>query len=277
MKRIAQLLSLVVLLAGFASFADAQTALTSTTTTSAIGLGPSSLASGTQANLATTISLTSATGVQPAFLGTQPVTFVYVDQELFGVISLVPGQTTIYNVLRAQQGTKAGYHRSGALALIGTMSPQFGGVAGSGGFQTADPPLNSVCTAGSTGLTPWINVITGEQWLCSTVTNTWVPGWNNRFVPIQSQVTTAVASASTIVPTGPLFHLTGTTAVVTVTLPLGFERGQFTVICDGACTWTAGGNIAVASNGTTPPAAGSTFTFVYDVNTGKFYPSHTGI
>lgn len=272
MKNFIRIASLVVLLGVLCSLSVAQTALTQTTLTAAMGAGPATLAGGAQANLSFTASLTSATGVQTAAFGSQPITWLYVDQELMGVIALAPGSTLNYNVLRAQSGTKAGYHRSGAMVLIGTMSPQFGGFAGSGGFQTADPPLNQVCTAANTGYTPWVNILSGEQWLCSTVTNTWVPGWNNRFVPIQQQPTAAVANAGTFTPSGPYFHLTGAGAFVTITPPLGFERGCVTIIMDAADTWTAAGNIIVAS--AAAQAAGETVTMCWDATTSKWYPSH---
>jgi hypothetical protein len=79
-----------------------------------------------------------------------------------------------------------------------------------------------------------------------------------------------VASATTITASGPLFHVTGTTATATINLPANFVEGAITVIADGVWTWTAAGNIAVAGTVTT---AGSTVTFIYDAATSKWYPS----
>lgn len=95
---------------------------------------------------------------------------------------------------------------------------------------------------------------------------------NSNFVPISA----AVASATTITPTGRRFHVTGTTATATINLPPTlnpggtFLEGDITVIADGVWTWTAAGNILVAGTVTT---AGSCVTFIYDVATGKWYPS----
>lgn len=256
------------------SFSFGQTSLTQTTLAAAQGIGPVSLAGGSQANLQTIVSLTSATGVQAAYLGTQPITYVYVDQELEGIVSLVTGQTTIFNVLRALSGTKAAYHASGAMVLIGTVTPQFGGNAGSGGFQQTDASVGGVCTGAV--YTPWVNVVTAAQWLCSSLTGTWVPGFNNPLATVGGsflQPTAAVASATTILPTGPLFHLTGTTAFATITLPVGFAHGCITIIQDGAAeTWTAAGNIISASTST--QTVGEIVTMCYDPVTAKFYPSH---
>ena len=203
-----------------------------------------------------------------------PVTWVYVDQELEGILSLVNGQTTIYNVLRAAQGTKAAYHANGAMALIGVMSPQFGGTAGSGGFQVVDPPVGGVCSLA--GLTPWINVLTGEQWLCSTVTANWVPGYNNRFPPATARVTAAVASAAGLItPSGPLFHITGTAAITGFNIPVGFNAtatggGQFCVIPDGIFTTTTANNIALASTA----VVNKLLCWTWDATNSKFVPTY---
>ena len=274
MKTLKKLFSLVLLVLGAAVCANAQTALTQTTLAAAVTSGPSGGASGITGSYQTTISLTSATGVQNAQNG-QPITFAYVDQELFGILQPITGSTTIFNVLRAQQGTKASPHASGAMVLIQVITPQFGGFTGSGGFQPVDPPINGNCTAASTLVTPWVNVISSAQWLCSTITNTWVPGFQNGLAEVgggQMQPTAAVVNAATILPTGPLFHLTGAGAYATITLPVGFSRGCITIIQDAVDTWTAAGNIISASTST--QTVGEMVTFCYDPSTTKFYPSH---
>lgn len=79
-----------------------------------------------------------------------------------------------------------------------------------------------------------------------------------------------VAAATTITASGPVFHITGTTATATISLPSGFVEGSITVIADGAWTWTTAGNIANTGAAT---SAGTTVTFTYDANTSKWYPS----
>lgn len=83
-------------------------------------------------------------------------------------------------------------------------------------------------------------------------------------------VSAPVASATTITASGPLFHVTGTTATATINPPAGFVEGSITVIADAIWTWTNAGNIQVAGTVTT---AGSSVTFTYDSATGKWYPS----
>lgn len=79
-----------------------------------------------------------------------------------------------------------------------------------------------------------------------------------------------VASATTIVATGKLFHVTGTTATATITPPSNFVEGEIVIIADGVWTWTAAGNIVVAGTVTT---AGSAVRFTYDAATAKWSPS----
>lgn len=278
MKNLIRILSLVVLLS---AVAFGQTSLTQTTLAAAQPIGPASLAGGAQGGLATYISVASATGIQTAALGTQPVTFAYVDQELEGILTLQQGQTTIYNVLRAQGGTEAAYHASGAMVLIGTVSPQFGGFAGSGGFQQVDPPMGGVCNLANTGYTPWVNVATGAQWQCTSTAATpanngvWTPSWNNPLAAQSSYTTAAVADAATITPSGPLFHLTGSgTAITTFGIPVGFNAtavgaGRFCYIADAASTTTAGNNVGASLTHT----ANSVYCWYWDQQNSKFYPA----
>jgi hypothetical protein len=87
---------------------------------------------------------------------------------------------------------------------------------------------------------------------------------------------TALVGAASNTATGPMFHLTGTTAMVTLLPPatVGFVSGySITIVFDGSAaglTWTAAGNIAVAGTSTT---AGSAVTFTFDANSTKWHPS----
>lgn len=272
MTKLNKLFSLIALVLTLGLSALGQNSLTQTTLAAAQGAGPAALASGLSSTLATTVSLTSATGITQAQNGAV-VTYVYVDQEAEGILTTPVGQTTIFSVLRGQLGTKESAHALGAMVLAQVVSPQFGGQSGSGGLQATDPPVNGACTAANTNFTPWVNVLTSAQWLCSTVTNTWVPGFNNPLtLGGQSQPTAAVANASSFTPSGPLFHLTGAGAYVTINAPVGFSRGCITIIQDAVDTWTAAGNIISASTSTM--TLGEMTTFCYDPSTSKFYPSH---
>lgn len=264
------ILSLFLSVIALCGLSAAQTALTQTTLAAAQSCGPGcSLPSGLGAtSYQTTVSLTSATGVTQAFNG-QPVTFFLVDLEVEGIQTLVTGQTTIYNVLRGQMGTKTMAHASGSMVLIQNVTPQFGGFAGSGGLQSTDPPLGGACTTANTLVTPWVNVITGYQWLCSTITQTWVPGFNN---PLQKANTAAVASAAgQITPSGPQFHITGALAITGFLVPIGCNATtvggcEFTVIPDAAFTTTATNNIATAVTA----VANLPITWRWDATNSKF-------
>lgn len=185
----------------------------------------------TTASVSATDSLVkvySATGIS-----TSPPTVLYVVDvgtnrgELMGVKSI---SSTNITVSRGQGGSQAAPHYSGAMVLLGR--PDW--------FFTYDPV--GTCTAASTHANPWVNTASGNQWLCSTLTHTWVPGFGNKLYP--AQVTTAVASvAGATAPTGPLFHITGTNAITSWTVGVGMRGNSFCVIPDAAYTTVAGNNI----------------------------------
>jgi hypothetical protein len=134
-------------------------------------------------------------------------------------------------------------------------------------FSDADP--QGSCVTASTKTAPHVNVITGKEWLCSTVTLSWVPGFMNLTAP--ARVTAAVASAAgAITPSGPLFHVTGALAVTGFTIPVGFAYGSFSIVPDGAFTTTTAGNIAIASTA----VVNKLLTFTWDDTASKFIPSY---
>ena len=282
MNRFKKLAVFLSLLAGLSGIGFGQASLTQTTLAAQQNVGPSGISSGVNNPYQTIVSLTSATGITQSFNG-QPVTFIWVGGEVEGILQAVTGQTTIFNVLRAQMGTKAAQHPSGDMVLAQIVTPQLGGNTGSGGFQAADPPNGGGCTATNTLVTPWLNVFSGAQWLCSTVTNTWVPGWNNPLSPGAAKVTTAVASAAGLItPSGPLFHVTGTSAITGFNIPVGFNAtafggGCFVVIPDAVFTYTAANNIGLASTGlnagTAVVVVNQPITFCWDATNSKFLPN----
>lgn len=79
-----------------------------------------------------------------------------------------------------------------------------------------------------------------------------------------------VASATTITPTGELFHVTGTTAIATINIPYTGFNGSITIIPDGIFTWTTAGNIALAGTAVVSKALKMT----YDSTTSKWYPDY---
>lgn len=121
----------------------------------------------------------------------------------------------------------SGPYDVGDLALC---MPIYGGVA-----PTALHPLGWRCTvAGSPG--------------------TWVA------LGVAVSAGTAVASATSITPTGRVFHVTGTTQTTTI-VATNIQAGQqIIVIPDGSWTTATGGNIALG----TTAVANKAITFTYD-------------
>jgi hypothetical protein len=247
----------------------AQSALTQTTITADVGAGPTPF-SGTTTAYTTTIPVAATTGLINSGVPLYIQSVMYIDQEAMAVISF--NATTLQVVVqRGYQSTTVQPHKSGTMVLIG--SP--------GAFNSQDPTVrsdagtqNGACVASATAFTPYINVITGKQWLCSTITNTWVPGWNNTQAPYAN--TAAVASAAgTVTPSGPQFHITGALAITGFNIPVGFNGtaeggGCFNVIPDAVFTWTAAGNIALAGSA----VVNKLLTFCWDATNSKWIPSY---
>src|SRR5208337_4062457 len=130
----------------------------------------------------TQMVVASATGIT----ATNTVLFIIdgtaANQEAVFVNS-VSGTTVA--VTRGYNGTKASRHLSGSVVMAG---PPYA-------FYSIDPsgvPISGSCT--SEPYTPYINILTGKQWLCSTITSSWVPGFFNTAIP--PGVTTLVASVA---------------------------------------------------------------------------------
>jgi hypothetical protein len=169
------------------------------------------------------------------------------------VLSIVGTTITV----QPTSGGQGQAHASGSLVLIG--QPNY--------FYGYNPA--GACVTASTYVSPWVNTATGEQWLCSTLTLAWVPGWQNTSAP--AAPTTAVASvAGATLPSGPLFHVTGTNAITDWTIPIGFTGGTFCIIPDGAYTTTATNKIALASTGVVSKVQ----CWTYEAKLAKFFPSY---
>jgi len=233
-------ITFVFLLIAFSMIGAAQTALTHTTLSSAV------------TSTTNTFIVASATGIS-AGTNLYVIDFHSVLGELV-VVRSVSGTTL--TVTRGSGYQRA--HTSGARVVIAPVPSA---------FYTRNP--RGACTAADTLYTPWINTTTGEQWLCSTVSLNWVPG----FASLQTTVgpTATVASAAGLItPSGPLFIVSGTAAITGFTQPIGYQGGGFCIIPTGAFTTTTANNIAIASTG----VVGKTLCYTYNVNTNKFYPAY---
>jgi hypothetical protein len=120
--------------------------------------------------------------------------------------------------------------------------------------------LGAGCTATNTLVYPWVNVLTGAQWLCSVQSSTWTAGFNNPLLTvtaIQNGPLSAAAAGAQAVPST-IFSLSGTNAITSFTLPVGCGAQTpvatstagtcvFGIIPTAAYTTTATNNIASAS------------------------------
>lgn len=274
LRRIASLFVLLVVLAGIAV---GQTALTQTTLASAVS-GPAGY-SGSSPTISQYITLTACTGIAAPILPGTPSSIIYVGREAMGVFN-INTTSCVAQVNRGYLGTQAAPHPSGDMVLYGpnyAVTLALGGNPIPSGLFQQDPPIGGSCTAAGTPTTPWINVLTGYEWLCSSITNTWVAGFQNPYSgDFSAQTATVPAAAGAILPSGPLFVVSGAGAITGFTVPVGCNATavgacSFTVIsaAGSTWTWTAAGNIMTAGTGT----AGHTFTFTWSASLQKFVPS----
>jgi hypothetical protein len=243
-------LSLLLIFVGLGAYAAAQTALTQTTLSAAVSSSTHQ------------IPLTSVTGVSAN------TSIIFVDGEAMFVNS-VNTSSKQASVTRGYFGTLAGGHISLATVLIGPPNA----------FNSVDPVGS--CVAANQPYTPYVNVRNNTQWLCSTVTLGWVPGFGNPAE--QKAVTAAVASAAgPVLPSGPLFHVTGALAITawgssTTLGAVGAGGGSsnaqgapFCVIPDGTFTTTATNNIALASTA----VVNKILCYTFDGTNKKYIPTY---
>lgn len=275
MKTLQKAVLILVAALGFCGISQAQTALVQTTLSSAVS-GPAGY-SGTSATIDQNVVLASVTGINAPTLPGTPVSVIYVGREAMGVFS-VNTSTKIVGVFRGYLGTQPSPHPSGDMVLVAPpYNTANGGNPVPNGLFTQDPPIGGTCTAANTPATPWVNVLTGSQFICSTITSTWVAGFNNPLAgDFTGQTATVAAAAGAVLPSGPLFVISGAGAITGFTIPIGCNATavgacSFTVIAAAGSTWTwtAAGNIMTAGTGT----AGHLFTFVWSASLSKFVPS----
>ena len=122
---------------------QAQTTMTTTTL------------SANQAADANVMSVTSATGFTVG-------NFIWVDSEQQQITAITG---TAISVRRAQNGTLARAHDNSDRVYTGAANH----------FQTSDPDYGADCTrgAGTAAYMPWINVRTGNFWVCRAESSTW--------------------------------------------------------------------------------------------------------
>ncbi len=181
----------------------------------------------------TTFAVASATGITSQTAQSQVL--LLIDRELMQVLT-VSGTTVTVN--RGRNGTAAAGHLSGATVYRGFPA------AFTSNINRAEP--SGSCTRGNLAYVPVIVFPSGNKYDCL----------GGQFVLTASGVGgapgavlgSAVASASTIAATGTMFHVTGTTAVNTITVPAGWQPGGCLVLIpDGLGGTGTSGNISLAT------------------------------
>lgn len=277
MKTLRKAVLIFALVLGFCGISQAQVALTQTTLAAQVN-GPA-FYSGLTPTTDTTVFLASVSGISAPTLPGSPVSVIYIGREAMGVFTVNTNLKSV-GVIRGYLGTLASPHPNGDMVLISNVystTQAFGANPVPSGFFQIDPPFGGACNPAGTPTTPWINVITGNQWLCSSVTNSWVPGFENTWITDGAwQTATVPAATGTVTPSGPLFIISGAGAISGFVIPVGCDATAvggcaFTVIAAAGSTWTwtAAGNIMTAGTGT----PGHSFTFTWSASLSKFVPS----
>jgi hypothetical protein len=273
-KQLLKFIFVAVLALSFSPLVSAQL-LTQTTLAAAV-TGGCNFDAGTVGPFQSFVTLTSITGLQPALLGTQIQSYIWVDKELMGVVGPIPSSATLpVPVIRGMRGTPACAHVSGRMVLFGQVN-----LMGQNAFFDRDPIPGACSTIFPQS--PWINILTGYQWLCGQLpasggTGSWVAGFNNpgtSQIPANQSCGTFASAAGTNAVPCPFFAVSGTNAIVTWTPPVGFDTTQggcFVTIPTGIWTWTAAGNISVL--GTVTAANLQVVTWCWNPITSKWMPS----
>lgn len=205
------------------------------------------------------VVLTSTTGVNVQSANTIGSMLYIVDiGQIKGDLEIVTAVNTTTKVVNIRpNGGKKVAHASGAMVLVGQ---------GNWFFQV-DP--QGSCVTASTLVAPYVNTDTGAQWLCSTISLTWVGGFQNPVAMQAPTVLVASASGATAI-NSPLQHINGTNAITIFTMGVGWNGGGFCVIPDAAFTTTATNNIAKASTA----VANKTLCWTFDATNAVFTPTY---
>ncbi len=184
--------------------------------------------------------LASVTGVNaPVYSSGQAGSALFIQDrgqtrgELVQVISINGNFVTV------RRAAKAVAHASGAMVLVATNANW---------FYSSEP--TGSCVLANTYVAPYLDVQTGRQYLCSASTLTWTAGWGTPQDGSQLLSGTATASAAGATAiAGPVVEVSGTNAITSFTMSVGWNGEPFVIIPTGAYTTTATNNIGKASTG----------------------------
>ncbi len=234
MKNLKNITILFVLAAFLAGAASAQTVLSSTTLGAAI----------TTLN-GTNVTLAATTGMSSAGPANQINTVLYIDKEFFWVRTLVDSTHVVVDRNKGiGASARPALHANAAkvwYANTTTYSPNFV-INAAQYFKNGNSEVSAACTRTSEMVVPLIYLFSGNFYDClgGIYTQTDRPG-----TPVLGA---DVASATSITPTGTVFHVTGNTAIATIAVPAGWTAGMsLYIIPDGVIATTTAGNIAIIS------------------------------
>ncbi len=211
-----KLITLIASLALLAGIASAQTVITSTTIATAV----TSLT-------ATSIVVTSATGF------TAGTTMAWSDDgEAFCNVAV---SSTTISVQRGCFGTPVQTHKALSRIWVGPYAA----------FYQTTP--QGQCTKTTLLYVPYINIRTGEISNCMGLTT--AGHWLLVNRPGVGLVGADIASATSIIPSGTFFIVSGTTAIATITVPEGWAPGMsIDINPTGVFATTTAGNIGLVSS-----------------------------
>lgn len=230
--RLSRLLVSLLLILGLTSAVHAQTVLTSTTLSAAI-TGPADQ----QISIASTTNWVAS--------GSTGQTFALVDREIMAVRT-INTTSKVVQVTRGASATRPAPHISGATIWF-IPSPLAIQPYVPSGQCTRTALLYVPMIVGGIATTPQTSEV-GGLWDCLGVTTAgqWVQTAPTANVSVYG---TAVASATSITPTGTYFQVSGTVNPVnTIVVPAGWATGNcLTIEPTGVWVTGTGGNIVIAS------------------------------
>jgi hypothetical protein len=222
----------------------------------------------------TVASSTGITGIllnQSGTINQQNQWEIFVDRELMAVVAV---NGNVLQVQRGVGGTLATSHANGAMVLAGRSAWFYVADPGTPSIQGIGNPSNQPCVLANVLVSPYVNIRTGQQWICSPFSLTWAPGFGNPYLPQGPvDVTNAGATASVAGATNiawPFTRISGANAIT-----------SFTFTGNGAIGVAGSGTAATTNNATSSfciiPATGSTWTTTATNNIGAAITAAAGV
>ncbi len=217
---------------------------------------------------ATCFNVASATGIQGPNFNTGTAGSALFVADIGGGVGELMNVTSVTSTrVCVVRSGRVSAHGSGAMVLVATAANWFYG---------SNPPAGKIrSTCAQEYVAPWINAQTGQQWLCSDKTLSYTGGWGNasgggggQAEVLSATATASVAGATAIA--GPYLEISGTNAITSFTMSVGWNGQGFCVYPTAAFTITATNNIAKAATA----VADRTLCFSYNANSAKFAPSY---